>query len=401
MLDTTKPGTGSNQVAEGLETGWSDGPLVSPRARRVVFACSVLLGLLSVASGLALTRFDRRTDFRIFYSSALAWRDGGTVYPDSRPNLNLPAVVVAYVPLTYLSEQNAMTLFTLIGIGCAVAASRCIAGVVPQVPWIVLASLVFSLQGGWTNLWLGQEGLILMLPATLAWLADRERRGVAAGAWGGLMIYAKPFLLGLLAYWIWRRRWRAVASASATLAVLFLIGLAATGPSGYSLWFRSLGNGPAPYSPLNASLLGLWSRMFFGSEFAPPLVREPRNVLLTAWALSLIALLIAIYRQLRADWRDDVAWALVIIGSLLASPIGWVYYLPFATGPLVASLSGAASWAVFWVSANILLFVRTNALANLAMGPVAIITLGSAYVWSLVLLLVAVRLGRRGPEPAS
>ena len=63
-------------------------------------------------------------------------------------------------------------------------------------------------------------------------------------------------------------------------------------------WWRSLGLGPAPYSPLNASLLGLWSRLFFGSEFAPPLLHEPPRVLLTLWALSIIVLVIAIYKRI-------------------------------------------------------------------------------------------------------
>jgi len=95
--------------------------------------------------------------------SALAWRDRQPIDPYERPNLNQPAVVVAFAPLTSLSERNALGVFTLIGVACVVIAARRISRVVPQVPWFVLASLVFALEGGWTNLWLGQQGLVLML----------------------------------------------------------------------------------------------------------------------------------------------------------------------------------------------------------------------------------------------
>ena len=148
-------------------------------------------------------------------------------------HLNLPAVVVAYVPLTYVSERNAFSIFTLAGIACVIAASRRISRVVPAVPWFVVASLVFALEGGWTNLWLGQEGLVVMLLTTLAWLADRDRRDVAAGAWAGAAIYAKPFLAGLLIYWAWRRQWRSLGTAALAMAALVFVGTAFTGPMGY------------------------------------------------------------------------------------------------------------------------------------------------------------------------
>src|SRR5262245_7432471 len=151
------------------------------RVRRFTYVLSALLGVLAVTAGLALTRFDRRTDFRIFYQSALAWRERQTIYPYERPNLNPPAVVVAFAPLTYLSERNALAVFTLIGVAGVVIAARRISRAAPRVPWFVLASLMFALEGGWTNLWLGQLGLVLMFVTTLAWLADRDGRDLASG----------------------------------------------------------------------------------------------------------------------------------------------------------------------------------------------------------------------------
>jgi MFS family permease len=381
--------------------GGGAGPTTTSRVRRFVYALSVLVGVLAVLSGLVLTRFDRRTDFRIFYQSALAWRSHQSIYPETRPNLNLPAVVVAYLPLTVLSERNALGIFTLVGIACVVAASRRINDVVPSVPWFVVASLIFALEGGWTNLWLGQEGLVVMLLTTLAWLADRDRRDAPAGWWAGAAIYAKPFLGGLLIYWAWRRQWRSIGAAALAMSALALVGAAFTGLTSYALWWRSLGNGPAPYSPLNASLLGLWSRLFFGSEFAPPLLREPPRVLLTVWALSIIALVAVIYRRIAADRRTDLAWALIMLGSLLVSPLGWIYYLPLAAGPLMACLGGVRSWACFWIGAYLLLLFRSNFLVNLHMSARAAVTVGSIYAWVLLLLFAAAWIGRGTGSPVA
>jgi hypothetical protein len=368
---------------------------------KFVYLLSALLGILAVAAGLALTRFDRRTDFRIFHQSAIAWRERRPIYPYERPNLNPPAVVAAFVPLTFLSERNALGVFTLIGVACVVIAARRISRAVPYVPWFVIASLVFALEGGWTNLWLGQQGLILMLVTTVAWLADRDGRDLAAGLWVGVAIYAKPFLGGLLIYWVWRRQWRSLAGAAITGLALVFAGALFAGHSSYLSWWHGLAAGPAPYSPLNASLLGLWSRLFIGSEFARPLLPESPAVLLTVWTLSVIVVVVAIYRRLRHDRRTDLAWALIVLGSLLVSPLGWIYYVPLAVGPLVACLSGVVPWICLWASAYMLLLFRSNTLANLHMTAGWAVSVGSIYLWALLLLFASAWYCRTPLPPAT
>ncbi|HEX7797146.1 MAG TPA: glycosyltransferase family 87 protein, partial [Vicinamibacterales bacterium] len=246
-------------------------------AVKIAYALTIVLGVAAVVAALVLIRVtpDRRTDFSIFYRSALAWRMGGTMYPADRVNLNPPAVVVAYAPLTYVSSRTAQTIFTLLGVACVVVSSRWITRAIPRTPSLVLASIVLAVDAGWINLWLEQEGLLLMLVVTAAWIADREHRDRSAGIWTGIAIYTKPFLAVLILYWVWRRRWRRIRATLATGSVLVLVGAAVAGPASYLSWWRSLGWAPAPYAPLNASLLGLWSRTFFGSEFAPALIRQP------------------------------------------------------------------------------------------------------------------------------
>jgi len=147
-------------------------------------------------------------------------------------------------------------------------------------------------------------------------------------------------------------------------------------------------------------MLGLWSRLLFGSEFAPPLLREPPRVLLPLWGLSIIVLVIAIYKRITSDRRPDLAWALIVLGSLLVSPLGWIYYLPLAAGPIVASLGGIGSWMCFWISAYLLLLFRSNFMANLPMSAGAAVSVGSIYAWTLLLLFTAVWSGRGTSRPA-
>jgi len=365
-------------------------------AVEITYALTVVLGVAAVVAALVLIRLtpDRRTDFSIFYRSALAWRMGGTMYPADHVNLNPPAVVVAYAPLTYVSTQTAQTIFTLLGVGCVIVSSRWISKAIPRTPSLVLASIVLAVDAGWINLWLQQEGLLLMLIVTAAWIADREHRDLSAGGWAGLAIYAKPFLAVLILYWVWRRRWRRIAATFATGSVLLLVGAALAGPAAYGSWWRSLGLAPAPYAPLNASLLGLWSRTFFGSEFAPALIREPLAVLITAWTVSLVALLWVIVRRIAAD-RDNVdrTWALVLMGSLLASPLGWIYYLPIVAGPLLGCVGGFISWACVWVSLGILLIFRSEVLVALHTSAMGAIVLGSIHFWVLLLIFIAALMG--------
>jgi hypothetical protein len=72
-----------------------------------------------------------------------------------------------------------------------------------------------------------------MLPVTAAWLADRAGRDKSAGVWAGVAIYVKPFLAGLIVYWIWRREWRRLTAALLAAGAMTLVGAVLAGPASY------------------------------------------------------------------------------------------------------------------------------------------------------------------------
>ena len=146
------------------------------------------------------------------------WPGGraGTTHPTERVNLNPPAIVVAFAPLTDLSRQTAQTVFTLVGIACVFLACRRITRAIPRVPWLLLASIVLALDGGWTNLWLGQEGLVLMPIVTAAWLDDRDNRERSCWPVGGPRHLRETVSCRLDRLWAWRRKWHQISSALAS-----------------------------------------------------------------------------------------------------------------------------------------------------------------------------------------
>jgi hypothetical protein len=119
--------------------------------------------------------------------------------------------------------------------------------------------------------------------------------------------------------------------------------------------------------------------------------------------LSVIVVTLTVFRA-RSSTTDQ-AFLLLLIGSLLASPLGWIYYMPILIGPMIVmARSGqlpASTWYV-WpllacppISRDFLQFNRALA-----------VTLGSAYTWGLVVLWLAAANARTagrsmGSTPAS
>jgi hypothetical protein len=81
------------------------------------------------------------------------------------------------------------------------------------------------------------------------------------------------------------------------------------------------------------------------------------------------------------------------MGSLLASPLGWIYYLPIVAGPLLGCVGGFISWACVWVSLGILLIFRSEVLVALHTSAMGAIVLGSIHFWVLLLIFIAALMG--------
>jgi hypothetical protein len=136
-----------------------------------------------------------------------------------------------------------------------------------------------------------------------------------------------------------------------------------------------------------------------------PLVEAPA----LAWTLSVAAAAAIALTSLLAVARDrspqavDRAFAVLLLTALVVSPLGWIYYLFLAAGPLFALWRTLAARESPWRDRLILLavpgLVWPVAMTSLwRLTPWGPLTFGSVYAWTMLALLGAVLLDGRAAE---
>jgi Glycosyltransferase family 87 len=234
----------------------------------------------------------------------------------------------------------------------------------------------------------------LMLPFTLAWRAWRNRRWVEAGVWLGACASVKLFLLLFLPWLAWRRRWGAIAAAAATMSALVLLGIGVFGVGAYREWVRTLGRVGWAWLTMNASWQGFVSRLLHGAPKVAPLVSRPELVapiaVVGCAAIAAITLLVAA----RRERSPDATVLLLLLGAILASPLGWIYYLPLAYGPILGWMGAGRKWdrlrqleqptLVLLAIGVALCYVPQETTRIGQPSALASITIGSAYFWGVL-----------------
>ena len=349
------------------------------------------------------------TDFKTFYQSSRQYLAGTDPYvpfdPNRGPNLNPPWVVAVMAQLGRAPLPVAAGVWWAVSFVCLFAAIALIARAVAPGHAVAIASSVLVTQAAYANLRLGQVAWPLMLLLTGAWLADRSRRPVLCGVLVGAAAAWKPFLLVFAPYLLWRREWRAFAAMTATIAVTVLAGLLAVGVAGYESWLASLRLVGWAGHPLNASLRGLLTR----GLTVPTLTEQPTSPVVVApawldpaWLVAVAAVIAVGVRQIVVTRSVDVAWATLTLSALLVSPLGWVHYVPIATGPLVAVLVAGRPGAMQLAAVGVaLLCVPFAWLKATIFGPALTLTFASSYTWGLLLLLASTINATRGAPPKS
>lgn len=336
-------------------------------------------------------------DFSIFYGSAVAILRGEDPYA-SHVNLNAPATNLLFLPFAVFPLRVAHLLWELTGIAALVASARLIAREVLPRRANAIAALVLLTQAGLANLWTGQLGFLLMLGYTAAWIADRRGRTIAAGAILGPIVYAKPFLLVFVVYFGARRQWRALAALAAAAAITAVVGVAAFGFAVHASWLATLHMIVWEANAWNTSVHAILLRAFVGAPWisnAPALQLTP-TALHGAAAVIVAALFAAGAWQLRPAGCRDAEWGALLLLALLASPLGWVYYLPMAAGPLIAIWSRETSRFRNAFACGAVVLLSVSKLTIIAPATVlTAVTLGSIHFWGVLALYAYVLLSRR------
>lgn len=354
-------------------------------------------------------------DFGKFYYSTKAFIDGEDMYGPNVAtafritggavrqfwNMNPPHFHLLVLPLAWLKPLPALLLWSLASLLALIQSLRIIARELRidwtpmRLAWTAAAVVLCSATG--IVIVTGQLSFLIMLAMTMAWSSARRGKWTAAAVALGIAVSIKPFLGIFWIYLLLTRRFKAAAVMTATAAACAAVGLAVFGWAPYAGWLRVLGQVDWTFVPMNASIQGTLARTLSGGRMFVPLIEAPAVVTPLAALLSGlvgVSALVLCTRDRSAE-AIDRAFAGLLLTALLVSPLGWMYYIWLAAGPLaVLWLRWAArpsrlrdACLVVAVPGLLLPVYMTLAASNV---PVGSITLGSAYGWTMLALWGAV-----------
>jgi hypothetical protein len=193
------------------------------------------------------------------------------------------------------------------------------------------------------------------------------------------------------------------------------------GHDSYRQWVHSLGTVGWQWMAMNASWPGLVSRVFEGGGKIAPVFSWPAIVIPLS-AVGSAAILVHTLRRCggwasapgvrmesvscgggaSAPHISDRQLLILLLGSILASPLGWVYYLPLAYAPILGWMGAGAGWTgirslgkagMVVLAVGLALLYVPQEVANAGQpSPLATLTLASAYVYGTLLVwLMAAR----------
>ena len=303
-----------------------------------------------------------------------------------RGNMNPPLFQLLLRPLTRLPMRAAATTFRVLSIAslcvCVWWLARMsnerwdVADVGALLAWAPMASVISLNQLTW-----------ILWPLLLwTWWCWRQDRWTAGAVGYGLALGFKPFLGVFLLWLLVTRRWRAVAVALTVLAATIAIGLAAFGIDVTRAWVQALGDVTWAYAVMNASLQGFLARtLTWPGPPSVPLAVAPALVGPLAAAGGALIIVVTLVRTRR--WTIDRSWLPLMVSALLASPLGWLYYIWWivpGTRPSKLLLESP----LLWMPMAVTIMLKPS-------GWVAL-TLGSVYFWGLFILWI-----RRMRSPSS
>jgi hypothetical protein len=331
--------------------------LAIPLSTALVLA--VVLGLWRFASVAELSWMGVAPDLANNYAGAMVMRSGGVIYDPNLPLFagydNPPLTAILTIPLTLFDLRTAIRLFFSLNVLLLIASLALIfvtnRDYLLRYPyWLVAVAVVLNLDPVLDSMLLGQLDLLILFLIVAAYWGYRSDREVAAGASLGLaaMIKLSPALLIL--YFLFKRRFRAVASAFATISLFGLLSLLVAGPSAHIQFLTdilpTLLAGSAQME--NQSLNGFFNRLYLGEPFLTGLAEVPRlpqvRILTLFTSLLLVGIAVFLLRKRSVPGSDlslgfDVEYSLLVILLPLISSIAWHHYMAWYVLPLLVLLN--------------------------------------------------------------
>ncbi|VTS01086.1 membrane protein : Putative conserved integral membrane protein OS=Planctomyces maris DSM 8797 GN=PM8797T_17824 PE=4 SV=1: DUF2029 [Gemmata massiliana] len=276
-------------------------------------------------------------------------------------------------------------------------------------------ALIVSWNAIHQHLFQGQLGFLIAFLLIVGWIADHRGHQTAAGIAVGIAAAMKVFPGLVLVYFVAAGRWRAVAVALLTGVLLHAVALALFGPAAFETYVRDVlpSLGRFQDSWLNVSFTGYWRRIGFA-------LGAPAVGVAVAVACRLLAIVAIWWVGRSAVGADDRgrAFALAVVGMLLASPIAWTHYFVLLVIPLLflwqrlpsglARVALVAVTAVLWLPERLVpaLYLGTEAVSGSSLDTMpnsvwmAVVVLGP-FTYALAALFLLVGFARLTPVPVA
>lgn len=303
---------------------------------------------------------DNVQDFGRFYYATKAFLDNQDMYGPTPGtftpmtplfgqhlwNLNPPHVHLFFYPLILFSPHQALAIWATGSIAAFILCTYLVISELgislsfTQWNFLLIGILAFSATGFLIRT--AQVPLILMVPLTLSWLSARKGNWTKSGLYLGLLASAKLFFLIFLPYLLLRRAFR----GSATFVIAFLscmgLGLFVFGLPSYLSWLQVLTKIDWVWISNNTSLLGFLTRSFSDNPLYQPLMTNVNIYPIFIFLIGLVGgMTIFATAWDSTPNATDRGFAILLLGSLLISPVAWTYYFFFPLGPLAALVN---SW---------------------------------------------------------
>jgi hypothetical protein len=252
----------------------------------------------------------------------------------------------------------------------------------------------------------GQLNIPVAAGIVACWYALRVKRPGLGGVALALAVALKP-LAGLFVLWaLWRRQWRLLFAAGATLALFGVVGIALSGVQGtidYVTLAYPMHAELWPGYKDNASPQGFFTRLFGPSEWRPrppyPMPGVSKALTLASWAVA-VGLLFWRFGWPAPD-RERLNREFAGLGAtmLLVTPIIWPHYYAVLVAPVAVFavyLWQRRAWGwlgllalalvVLWVPRELHDWLERHALAPRAYGSFQLPALLAVYAVGLICL---------------
>lgn len=275
-------------------------------------------------------------------------------------------------------------------------------------------ALIVSWNAVHQHLYQGQLGFLIAFLLAVGWVADHRGWQTAAGVAIGTATAMKVFPGLMLVYFVAAGRWRAAATALLTGLLLCVVALVLFGPAAFETYVRDVLPSLDRFqeSWLNVSFTGYWKRV--GTAIGAPALG---TALAVTCRLLVIAAIWRVGRRASETGERGRAFALAVVGMLLASPIAWTHYFVLLAVPLLflwqrlplgpARVALVAVVAVLWLPERLIpaLCLGTDTASGSSLGSApggigtAILILGP-FTYALATLFLLAGFARLTPAPA-